>query len=852
MMYTDTNLWKMSLANQEDDNDHLRTALREAFAKARDNASLILSKIRTDFPALTVHDITHVDGLWQVGSVIVGENYALSPLEGFVLGCAFLMHDAVLSYEAAGGEAELRATTEWKDYYADYKKDSTLSVDEQYLETDFHTIRLLHAKSAENLYNKLFSRPDGSSFYIIEDESLRNHLGGIICKIAASHHWNIDEVEKLGVQLPALAGYPMDWRINPMKLACIIRCADAGHIDEGRAPDYLLKLLTVNGVSRNHWVAQNRLSQIDRDVRDDNKVVICSNIDFKEADFAAWNVACDAVQVLDNEIKASNALLKKNDVPEFYTKGVSGANSRQSLSEYIKTDGWMPCDANIHISNIEGLIKNLGGEQLYGKDNQLEIVLRELIQNARDAIVARRKLEPGFDGRIAVRIEQVDGKIWVSVTDNGVGMSMQTIKDYFLNFGSSFWASDLAKKEYPGLNSSGFTSVGRFGIGFYAIFMIASEVIIETRKYDDGLDSNYSVKFPTGLCLRPIIAKKRGERMGVSTSVKFMIDEQKCQWSRLKEIKSNYSGTIPFNVPYSSALAYLTAGLDVDVYYSESGAAEQKIHTNIYSAGFDRLQWLKDITYAEHRTDTKYVSYIENNHTRIRDIYHNGAFYGIAALNTLYNDNFTCFDVTTIGGLANFSTHTGDGEFLGCIFTEPTTAKRDGGSLTAEYKSERAREQYDILCGQGLTDDDKLHLPYVIGKYGIDMSDVMKIHVVTKESNGKRMHCLELSTLLRHMKNNKMKLVLPISSMSKNRIDNLMDFERTFAKIKPDELLFVFETNSNFLNISIHDDGFEFNLMRCIDEMAKKLSLNIKTAIEDNKSVSILTGNEKAVVVTIS
>ena len=94
MMYTDTTLWKMSLANQEDDNDHLRTALREAFAKARDNASLILSKIRTDFPALTVHDITHVDGLWQVGSVIVGENYALSPLEGFVLGCAFLMHDA--------------------------------------------------------------------------------------------------------------------------------------------------------------------------------------------------------------------------------------------------------------------------------------------------------------------------------------------------------------------------------------------------------------------------------------------------------------------------------------------------------------------------------------------------------------------------------------------------------------------------------------------------------------------------------------------------------------------------------------------------------------------------------------
>lgn len=851
-MYTDTTLWKSSLANQEDSNDYLRANLREAFAKTRENASLILNKIRTDFPALTVHDITHVDGLWQVGSVIVGADYPLNPLEGFVLGCAFLMHDAVLSYEAAGGKAELRATAEWKDYYEDYKKDTTLSDEEQRYEADFYTIRMLHAKSAEHLYEKMFLRSDGSSFYIIEDESLRNHLGSLICKIAASHHWSIDEVEKLGVQQAALVNYPMDWRINPMKLACIIRCADAGHIDEGRAPDYLLKLLAINGVSRNHWIAQNHLSQIDRNVIDQEKVIICSNIDFKEADFAAWNVACDAVQVLEHEIKASNALLKENGIQEFYTKGVSGADSRQSLSKYIKTDGWMPCDANIHIGNVEGLIKNLGGEKLYGKENQLEIVLRELIQNARDSIVARRKLESGFDGKIVIKIEQIDGKIWVSVTDDGVGMSMQTIKDYFLNFGSSFWASDLAKSEYPGLNSSGFRSVGRYGIGFYAIFMIASEVIVETRKYDYGLDNNFRVKFPAGLCLRPIIAKKPGEGMAISTSVKFMIDEQKCQWFRMKEIKSGYFGIASFNVPYSSALSYLTAGLDVDVYYSELGVNEHKIHTNIHSRDFDRVKWLKDITYAEHRTNTKYVDYIENNHTRIQEIYHNGIFYGMAALNTLYGDNFTCFDVSTIGGLANFSTHQGDGEFLGCVFTEPITAKRDGSSLASEYKSKWAKEQYDILYRRGLTDADKLYLPYVIGKYGIDMSDVMKVHVVTKDSNGKAEGlCLELSTLLRYMENNKIKLVLPISSMSDSRIEHYVDFEKTFAKIKSDELLFVPETNSNFLNISTQDDEFEFNLMRCIDEMAKKLSLSVERVIENNKSVSHIGGNGKALVVTI-
>ena len=73
---------------------------------------------------------------------------------------------------------------------------------------------------------------------------------------------------------------------------------------------------------------------------------------------------------------------------------------REELCRYVKTYGWFPCDANIHISNIEGVIKTLGGEKLYGKEKKVEYVVRELIQNARDAIVARKYLEEGFEGRI--------------------------------------------------------------------------------------------------------------------------------------------------------------------------------------------------------------------------------------------------------------------------------------------------------------------------------------------------------------------------------------------------------------------------------------------------------------------
>ena len=103
-MYTETILWKKAFEEQNDSNNLKREKLKIAFMNARQNASYILEKIHNDFPSLTVHDISHVDSLWQVGSVIVGEEYDINPLEGFVLGCAFLMHDAVLSYEAAGGK----------------------------------------------------------------------------------------------------------------------------------------------------------------------------------------------------------------------------------------------------------------------------------------------------------------------------------------------------------------------------------------------------------------------------------------------------------------------------------------------------------------------------------------------------------------------------------------------------------------------------------------------------------------------------------------------------------------------------------------------------------------------------
>lgn len=816
MDYKSTSLWKKAFNHKKDGYNPFRDKLAAAYERSRENATILLDKISTDFRNLTVHNISHIDGLWQVASTITGKGYDINPLEGFVLGCAFLMHDAVLSYEAFGGVDALRRTPQWKDYLKAVQQENVMTLEEeQQKEADFRTIRFFHAKAIKDkkLHLKPFEKNDGATYYIIEDPSdpenqtLRDHLGKLICDIAASHHLNIDKVEVLGKPRTP-AEYPREWSINPIKLACILRCADAGHIDASRAPDHLLKLLSINGVSRDHWNAQNRLSQLVVDNNDGTKVLITSVMDFPEEEFAAWNVAYDAVHVLDNELKSSNELLKRMGIPQFQAQGVSGAESREALSNYIQTDGWTPCDATLHVSNVEDLVSKLGGEQLYGSKNKIEIALRELIQNARDAIVARRKQEKDFEGAINVKIEQEGEDTYIEVTDNGLGMSPRTIKDYLLNFGSSYWASDLAKEEYPGLYSSGFESVGRFGIGFYSIFMVAAEVEVNTRPYRNGLDDNKTIRFPNGLSLRPIIKNVEGESMDVSTSVRIKIDNTKAKWEPYMQ-----HSDLGLIVPYSAFIARLTAGLDVDVYYAQTGEKRKRVHQNLDAPDFDGLHWLLDITYAIYLDTTKFAEYIKSNYHRLRDIEYNGKNHGKGLIDLGSINMFS--PVITVGGLSDLKVHYEPAYFIGCLFSEPSNAVRNAKDFDYPILKEWAQEQYDLLLQKGLTPNEKMWLPYIFHQYGIDTSDAL--HILYYH-NGIEHQC-DLPTLIKDMIAQGRQLMIPHDIIDNSKRSRSSEFIYNGF-------------GTCFSNPDDNDDCY--NILCCIKIQAEKLGYSVQTTIKEN------------------
>lgn len=851
--FENTSLWKSSLGIQ---GDQKIERLRASYITFRENMKGLLDEVRKDFPNLTDHSIEHVDNLWRIASLITGDDYSLNPLEGFVLGCSFLVHDSVLSYKAFGGKDALRGTIEWKDNYQDIVG-TEYDTEEGKKRIDFKVIRQLHAKNCGEILFRQFMSLEGKDYYLLVDDEMRVHYGQLIGEVASSHHWEVEQLSELPTQVNGLAIFPVDWTINPRKLACILRCADAAAIDSGRAPDYLFRLLRLNGVSRDHWVAQNRLG-VALDVNDSTRLVVTSTHDFEEKDFSAWNVAYDAVKVVEAELNKCQGVLSEQE--QFQVKSVAGAKSRKSLAAFIKTRGWMPSDVSVHISDVAHLIMTLGGKELYGKDDLQLIVLRELIQNARDAILARRLLEGEemFSGRINVKVSQVGDDVVLSVTDNGVGMSLETISNSLLNFGTSFWHEDSVCVEFPGLKQSGFKSVGQFGIGFFSAFMIAKSVTLETRKYTEGLKDTHMVKFPAGLTLAPIFAKCDSRSTAYSTVVSLTLAEEYKKWPIEYEAKRNKMNSTNFKVPFSAMLSTLVAGLDVDVYYEEFEEKAKLIHHRIDAADLDKKAWLRSLALSDYQNDKDLDAYIDANYNRLSYVYDDhGRVAGLAAIGTRFLPYDDFLGGTTVGGLMT-GLHSRSGEhWIGVLEKAPGGAKRAGGEFCA---SEQILRDWVVSQVNGLnvavTDfQTRFRLQLAMHFFKTDPKSVAVAFCVLDNKSSQTI--VSLDVLVRLLAQGRKLLFVDSDFVSKKENeghgDSYMNPSQVAALLKPDEILYNPLMNSGYLTyklvngVPVNDCGFIDCLYRMTDDMGYQMLFSYR----NNYAKNNFGMNERALVMEV-
>jgi len=138
---------------------------------------------------------------------------------------------------------------------------------------------------------------------------------------------------------------------------------------------------------------------------------------------------------------------------------------------------------NVQTENIFPIIKKF----LYSEH---EIFLRELISNAVDATQKLKTLASlgkfkGELGNMTIQVKVNKKKKTISVIDRGVGMTANEVEKYInqIAFSSAEeFVSQFKTKSETELNAI----IGRFGLGFYASFMVSDKVEIKTKSYLTG------------------------------------------------------------------------------------------------------------------------------------------------------------------------------------------------------------------------------------------------------------------------------------------------------------------------------------------------------------------------------
>lgn len=173
-----------------------------------------------------------------------------------------------------------------------------------------------------------------------------------------------------------------------------------------------------------------------------------------------------------------------------------------------------------------------------------EIFLRELISNSSDAIdklrfesLSNTKLAQGLaKGEILIDVNKTAKT--VTITDNGIGMTQAEVME---NIGTI--ASSGTKKFLETLSKDKAQDsqlIGQFGVGFYASFIVAKEVVIETlRAGDDSANATrWKSKGKGEYSLETITKAQSGTTvtLHIKAGAKEFLDEH-----RLKSIIHTYS-----------------------------------------------------------------------------------------------------------------------------------------------------------------------------------------------------------------------------------------------------------------------------------------------------------------------
>jgi len=475
------------------------------------------------FEEYTEHGIAHIEMVLKAAEFLIpDESFEhIKPKEVAILILAIMLHDigmhsefstfkAMIEGEYDNVKVDILDKKTWKELWQDYLSE----------------VRHFSSKQKEKIFGNsdvIINEPDlsnkdkltGVDKKLIGEFIRRFHarlaheiaLNGFICNgVIPFGNESIDEQDKQfigivarshGIEIRKTFSYLEEiaygvWK-NPadmsiVYLMVILRIADYLQIDKTRTDPTLLKLKTFNSpTSLQEHKAHLSISYLNFNNEDPELIVVTC----EPKDAQMYVKMQNLINDMQHEFDLSWAILGEtygflpDKKPKIKFRRIT---SNLEHPKFLTKINYIPQKISFQVNNE---LSKLLVAPLYG--NNPTYGVRELVQNATDACKERMKIERdngnmNYEPLITVSIDEVDkNKYLFKIKDNGKGMTLDEILNYFLSVGSSFRSSFQWKKEF--ISNEGKSLVnrnGRFGIGVLAAFLLGEKITVKTKNHKEA------------------------------------------------------------------------------------------------------------------------------------------------------------------------------------------------------------------------------------------------------------------------------------------------------------------------------------------------------------------------------
>lgn len=498
----------------------------------------------------TDHDLNHCFRILQALSNIIPDGFQFNQNELEILIYAILLHD--LGMWTARSEVDnaindndfVNYLRETKQYDLILKYLNSSSKEEQYIGklllrpavAVYH--RQHHAERTKNILN-------ATAKDVLIQQRIHEEFLPIIGLICAAHDWPLDQVLKSDqldvyrISNSRFGNSDEDLQVDVRLLAVLLRIGDLLDLDQKRISRIIRSYLdNLSPVAEAHWRKHEtlRFKKMNADI-----IEIIGNFNYDrygKSAADAYFLAKEWCRYLEQEVNVLKIMLNQ---PERY-----GLRSGRKMGELLLDINGLTSTGIIFTENLSFImdkqrIFEILGDEIYEDKSAF---IRELLQNSIDATRTRivsdymRGEYPQYTNldlrspnmwpreiteqeKYAIRIktgtEVYDDKelLYFEISDNGIGMTVQQIRSYFLQVGKSFYRSGDFSANYK------HNAISRFGIGFLSCLLIAKKIIVHTK----SLESDSGIKLDINSNSDNVSAFVE-EGLNVGTKIKIMFEPE--------------------------------------------------------------------------------------------------------------------------------------------------------------------------------------------------------------------------------------------------------------------------------------------------------------------------------------